>query len=59
MQKPETLNNKMYNFDEITDRRNTGAVKYERCKALFGSDDVLLSGWPTWILKHLTLFWTP
>ncbi len=49
----------MYNFDEITDRRNTGAVKYERCKALFGSDDVLLSGWPTWILKHLTLFWTP
>ena len=45
MQKPETRNTTMYNFDEITDRRNTGAVKYERCKALFGSDDVL----PLWV----------
>ena len=34
-----------YNFDEIIDRRNTGAVKYERCKALYGSDEVL----PLWV----------
>jgi cystathionine beta-lyase len=34
-----------YNFDEIIDRRNTGAIKYERCKALYGSDEVL----PLWV----------
>ena len=34
-----------YNFDEIIDRRNTGAVKVERCKALYGSEDVL----PLWV----------
>ena len=34
-----------YNFDEIIDRRNTGAVKVERCKALYGSDDIL----PLWV----------
>jgi cysteine-S-conjugate beta-lyase len=34
-----------YNFDEIIDRRNTGAIKLERCKALYGSDDVL----PLWV----------
>lgn len=34
-----------YNFDEIIDRRNTNAVKYDRCKALFGTDDIL----PLWV----------
>jgi len=34
-----------YNFDEFIDRRNTGAVKVERCKALYGSEDVL----PLWV----------
>jgi len=34
-----------YNFDEIIDRRNTNAVKLERCKALFGTEDVL----PLWV----------
>lgn len=34
-----------YNFDEIIDRRNTGAVKLERCKTLFGTEDVL----PLWV----------
>ena len=34
-----------YNFDEIVDRRNTGAIKLERCKALYGSDNVL----PLWV----------
>lgn len=34
-----------YKFDEIIDRRNTGAIKYERCKALYGSDEVL----PLWV----------
>ena len=34
-----------YNFDEIIDRQNTSAVKLERCKALFGTDDVL----PLWV----------
>jgi cystathionine beta-lyase len=34
-----------YNFDEIIDRRNTGAVKVERCKALYGSENVL----PLWV----------
>jgi cystathionine beta-lyase len=34
-----------YNFDEIIDRRNTGAIKVDRCKALYGSEDVL----PLWV----------
>jgi len=34
-----------YNFDEIIDRRNTNAVKYDRCRALFGTDDLL----PLWV----------
>ena len=34
-----------YNFDEIIDRRNTGAIKIERCKELFGTDEVI----PLWI----------
>jgi cystathionine beta-lyase len=34
-----------YNFDEIIDRRNTDAVKYDRCNALFGTEDVL----PLWV----------
>lgn len=34
-----------YNFDEIIDRRNTGAIKLERCKTLFGTEDVL----PLWV----------
>jgi len=34
-----------YNFDEIIDRRNTGAIKLERCKALYGTEDVL----PLWV----------
>jgi cystathionine beta-lyase len=34
-----------YNFDEIIDRRNTGSVKIERCKALYGTDNVL----PLWV----------
>ncbi|MDO9152094.1 MAG: PatB family C-S lyase, partial [Paludibacter sp.] len=34
-----------YNFDEIIDRKNTDAVKIERCKALFGTEDVL----PLWV----------
>ncbi len=34
-----------YNFDEIIDRNNTGAIKIERCKTLFGTEDVL----PLWV----------
>jgi len=34
-----------YNFDEIIDRQNTDAIKIERCKALFGTEDVL----PLWV----------
>ena len=34
-----------YNFDEIIDRRNTGSVKVDRCKAIYGSEDVL----PLWV----------
>lgn len=34
-----------YNFDEIIDRNNTDAIKIERCKALFGTNDVL----PLWV----------
>ena len=34
-----------YNFDEVIDRRNTNAIKLERCKALFGTEDVL----PLWV----------
>mgnify|MGYP004701682365 CR=1 FL=1 len=35
----------MYNFDELIDRTNTNAVKVERCKALFGTENVL----PLWV----------
>ena len=35
----------MYNFDEIIDRRGTNAIKLERCKTLFGTEDVL----PLWV----------
>ncbi len=34
-----------YNFDEIIDRHNTGAIKIEKCKALFGTDDLI----PLWV----------
>jgi cystathionine beta-lyase len=34
-----------YNFDEIIDRHNTDAIKIERCKALFGTEDLL----PLWV----------
>lgn len=35
----------MYNFDEIIDRRGTNAIKTDRCKTLFGTEDVL----PLWV----------
>ena len=35
----------IYNFDEIIDRRGTDAIKVERCKTLFGTEDVL----PLWV----------
>lgn len=34
-----------YNFDEVIDRHNTGAVKIEKCKELFGKEDIL----PLWV----------
>ena len=34
-----------YNFDEIIDRRNTGAVKVDACKRVFGTSDVI----PLWV----------
>ena len=34
-----------YNFDEIIDRRHTDAIKVERCKSLFGTENVL----PLWV----------
>ena len=34
-----------YNFDEIINRENTDAIKLERRKLLFGTDDVL----PLWV----------
>lgn len=34
-----------YNFDEIIDRNQTDAIKIERCKALFGTENVL----PLWV----------
>jgi Bifunctional PLP-dependent enzyme with beta-cystathionase and maltose regulon repressor activities len=34
-----------YNFDEVIDRRNTQAIKLERCKTLFGTEDLL----PLWV----------
>ena len=34
-----------YNFDEVIDRRDTGAIKLERCKTLFGTEDLL----PLWV----------
>lgn len=35
----------LYNFDEVIDRKGTGAIKLERCKTLFGTEDVL----PLWV----------
>lgn len=35
----------LYNFDEIIDRKDTNAVKVERCKALFGTEELL----PLWV----------
>ncbi len=34
-----------YNFDEVIDRHNTGAIKVDRCKALFGTENVV----PLWV----------
>lgn len=34
-----------YNFDEIIDRRNTGAIKVDRSKVLFGTENVI----PLWV----------
>ena len=34
-----------YNFDEVINRHNTDAIKIERCKALFGTEDVI----PLWV----------
>ncbi|VBB43653.1 Cystathionine beta-lyase PatB [uncultured Paludibacter sp.] len=34
-----------YNFDELIDRRNTGAIKIELCEKIFGTADVL----PLWV----------
>ncbi|MBP1677921.1 MAG: aminotransferase class [Bacteroidetes bacterium] len=34
-----------YNFDEIIDRKGTNAIKTDRCKLLFGTEDVL----PLWV----------
>ena len=34
-----------YNFDELIDRRNTGAVKTDLCKKMFGTDDLI----PIWV----------
>jgi len=34
-----------YNFDEILDRHNSGSIKYDLRKVVFGRDDVL----PMWV----------
>ena len=34
-----------YNFDELIDRRNTGAVKTDLCKKMFGTNDLI----PLWV----------
>ncbi len=34
-----------YNFDDVIDRQNTGAIKVDRSKALFGSENVI----PLWV----------
>ncbi len=34
-----------YNFDEIIDRRNTGALKIELCKKMFGTENLI----PLWV----------
>jgi len=36
---------KAYDFDEIIERAGTGSVKYDLCKELFGTDDVI----PMWV----------
>lgn len=45
MNKNTNAKKAVYNFDEIIDRSNTNAVKLDRCKALFGTEDVL----PLWV----------
>jgi len=34
-----------HNFDEIINRENTDAIKLEKCKLLFGTENVL----PLWV----------
>lgn len=34
-----------YDFDKVIDRHNTGALKIERCKELFGTEDLI----PLWV----------
>lgn len=34
-----------YNFDEVIDRHETGAIKIELCKSVFGTEDVI----PLWV----------
>ena len=34
-----------YNFDEVIDRHNTGAIKIEKLKLLFGTNDII----PLWV----------
>jgi len=41
----KNLKKMQYNFDEIIDRRNTGAVKIEMCKKIFGTEDLI----PLWV----------
>ena len=35
----------MYNFDQIIERRETGAIKTDRLKEMFGRDDII----PAWV----------
>ena len=37
--------NQKYDFDRVIDRRGTGCVMVDRCKEMFGRDDVL----PLWV----------
>jgi cystathionine beta-lyase len=34
-----------YNFDEITERRNTNCEKYDKCEEVFGTEDLI----PLWV----------
>jgi len=36
---------KRYDFDQVIDRRGTGSVMYDRCKEMFGREDIL----PLWV----------